>query len=106
MDNPSLQLDPALHSFLESCLEDKGLKDLQTDLREQMTQDLASRLQTWLLQAVFMQLEEKDMPQVDALIEKGASQEEITQLLRKLVPNIDQIFEKEMLAFKKAYIEA
>ena len=102
-NNPS-QLNPPLEAFLDSCLWDKGIRDVPEDLHKQMIEDLANRLQTWLMQAVFAELKESDAPEVEALMDKGASQEEIMQLLYSKVPNLEEIFSKEMAAFKKAYL--
>jgi hypothetical protein len=99
-------LDPAMVEFLNSCLEEKGIKDVPQDLHDQMVSDLADRLQDWLMQAVFAKLEEKDMPAMDELMEKGADQGEIMEYLQKTIPNIEQIFAAAMQEFKQTYLSA
>jgi len=96
--------NPPLYAFLDSCLFDKGIKDIPEELREQMITDLSDRLQQWLMQSVFAHLPEAAAPEMDKLMDKGASQEEIMEFLQTRVPNINKIFEEEMVKFKQAYL--
>lgn len=99
-------IDPGLEAFLDSCLVDKGIKDVPKELHDQMMQDLAARLETWLMQSVFKKLEEKDAQPLERLMDKGATQQEIMQFLQSRVPNLQNIFAEEMVNFKKAYVGA
>jgi dsDNA-binding SOS-regulon protein len=103
---PSTLMEPGLEAFLDSCLVDKGIKDVPKALHDQMMQDLAARLETWLMQAVFKKLEEKDAQPLESLMDKGAGQQEIMQFLQGRVPNLQEIFAEEMVNFKKAYLGA
>src|SRR5579872_3862457 len=95
--------NPPLYAFLDSCLFDKGVKDIPDSLKQQMIADLADRLQQWLMQAVFMHLPEAAAPELEKLMDNGAPQPEIMEFLQTRVPNINKIFEDEMLKFKQAY---
>jgi len=103
---PSSFMDPGTEAFLDSCLYDKGIRDVPKALHDQMLQDLAVRLETWLMQAVFKKLEEKDAQPLESLIDKGANQQEIMEFLQGRVPNLQEIFVQEMVNFKKAYVGA
>lgn len=98
------EINPPLYSFLDSCLFDKGIKDIPESLKEQMIRDLADRLQQWLMQSVFMYLPEAAAPDLEKLMDQGASQEEIMGFLQTRVPGINKIFGDEMVKFKQAYL--
>lgn len=98
------QINPPLYAFLDSCLFDKGIKDIPDSLKEQMITDLADRLQQWLMQSVFQHLPEEAAPDMEKLMDKGASQDEIMVFLQTRVPGISKIFEDEMVKFKQAYL--
>jgi hypothetical protein len=107
MENQASQLsdvNPALYAFLDSCLYDKGIKDIPESLKKDMIADLADRLQQWLMQAVFMHLPESAAPDMEKLMDGGASQDEIMGFLQTRVPGINKIFEDEMTKFKQAYL--
>lgn len=94
----------ALYMFLDSCLFDKGIKEVPESVKEEMIADLADRLQQWLMQSVLMHLPEEAAPEMEQLMDKQASQEEIMKFLQTNVPDISQIFEQEMVKFKQAYL--
>lgn len=99
-------IPPEIEVFLDSCLWEKGIRNLPEDLHTQMIRDLASRLEAWLLQVALMHFDEKDAPALENELERGATQEEITQFLQRHIPNLSIIFEQEMLKFKQAYLKA
>src|ERR1035437_9288232 len=104
--DPKTLIDPGLEAFLDSCLYDKGIKDVPKALHDQMMQDLAARLETWLMKSAFKKLEEKDAAPLKQLMDKGANQQEIMEFLQSRVPNLQEIFAEEMVNFKKAYVGA
>lgn len=106
MPAENLNLDPATYAFLDSCLYDKGIKDIDEDLKAQMIQDLAVRLQDWLIQAIMKYLDTKQVKEVEKLLEQKASQEILMSFLASKIPNLNKIFDAEMAEFKKAYISA
>ncbi len=101
-----VSVDPALEAFLDSCLWEKGIREVPKELHVQMTQDLAVRLETWLLQAMFKKLEEKDVQPLEVLVDKGATQTEIMEFLRARVPDFQAVVAEEMEKFKKVYVGA
>ncbi len=104
INNNLAQINPPLYAFLDSCLVEKGVKDIPDSLKEQMIQDLSQRLQLWLMQAVVMHLPEENALEFEQLMESGTEQEKIMEFLQSKVSNISQIFEQEMLNFKRAYL--
>lgn len=107
MDTQNTQdnlITPPLYAFLDSCLYDKGIKDIPESLKEQMIKDLADRLQQWLMQSIFQHLPESAAPEMEKLLAKGSSQEEIMAFVGTQIPNISEIFKDEMVKFKQAYL--
>jgi uncharacterized hydantoinase/oxoprolinase family protein len=104
MENNLKTTNLPLYTFLESCLEEKGVTDIPEDLKSNMITDLSDRLQKWLLQSIFMHISESAAAELEKLMESGASQEEIMEFLQTSVPNVNNIFGEEMLKFKEAYL--
>jgi hypothetical protein len=98
------ELNPPLYIFLETCLNDKGIKDIPEALKNDMINDLSERLQQWLIQSVFTHISSSAAVELEKLMETGASQEEVMLFLQNNVPNIGKIFEQEMSKFKQAYL--
>ena len=97
-------ITPPLYAFLDSCLYDKGVKDIPESLKEQMIKDLADRLQQWLMQSIFQHLPEEAAPEMEKLLATNPSQDEIMSFVGNKIPNISEIFKDEMVKFKQAYL--
>lgn len=97
-------INPPLYVFLDSCLFDKGIKDIPDSLKDQMIKDLADRLQQWLMQSVFQHLPEEAALEMEKLVATNPDQEEIMAFVGKKIPNIGDIFKDEMIKFKQAYL--
>jgi len=97
-------ITPPLYAFLDSCLFDKGVKDIPDSLKEQMIKDLADRLQQWLMQSIFQHLPEEAVPEMEKLLAMSPSQDEIMSFVGNKIPNIGEIFKDEMVKFKQAYL--
>ncbi len=95
-------LTPPIRVFLEACLWEKGIKDIDPKVKEDMILDLAPRLQDWLWQAVFSRMPEEALPEWKNL-EKNDS-ETIWNFFRAKLPNLDQIMEDAMVEFKNIYV--
>lgn len=107
MDNQNTQdnlITPPLYAFLDSCLVEKGIKDIPESLKEQMIKDLADRLQQWLMQSIFEHLPEEAAPEMEKLLATNPGQEEIMAFVTEKIPNITAIFKEEMAKFKQAYL--
>jgi|GEM_PF-2807886 len=97
-------ITPPIYAFLESCLFDKGIKDIPDSLKEQMIKDLADRLQQWLMQSIFLYLPEAAAPEMEKMLATKPSQAEIMAFVTTQIPNISEIFKEEMVKFKQAYL--
>lgn len=103
--SPNLDLPEPLQLFLDSCLWEKGIRNIPQDLHDQMIRDLAVRLETWLLQEAAGHLEEKDIKDFDALMGEEPTKEKVQMFLQDHIPNLDAIFENSMLMFKDTYLQ-
>jgi hypothetical protein len=90
--------------FLDSCLWDKGIKDVPAEMKEQMIQNLAARLNAWMMQAALMHLPDKDASDLEKLSQSTTDPEEIQGFFRSRIPNLDKIFNDAMTEFKQAYL--
>lgn len=112
MDNQSLTqkensfLTPPIRMFLEMCLWEKGIRDSDESVKEDMIQDLAPRLQDWLWQAIFPRLNEADLPEWKELMAREASQAEVISFFKSKLPDFDNFMEQAMKEFKDIYVKA
>ncbi len=100
-----VQLTPEIEAFLDSCLWDKGIKDVPKEMHDQMVQNLAARLESWMLNTALMSLSDDDNRAFEQLLETNPSQEQITQFLSDHIPGLPKIFEQAMFEFKQAYVK-
>ncbi len=107
MDEPQngMQIPEEMKLFLESCLWDKGMRDLPEEMKTEMIRNLAVRLQTWLLQSALAKLKDSDISEFDKLTEQSPDPAIIQSFLREKIPNIDEVFGNAMLTFKQTYLE-
>ena len=103
---PIVSNEDPLYFFLDSCLWDKGIREVPPEIKEKMIADLADRLQSWLLQATVKELSEKDAKDMEKLLDKGALQAEVTAFLKSRISNLDDIYKQAMESFKQAYLAA
>ena len=103
--NSDLSISPEIVEFLDSCLWDKGMRDLPNDLRVEMIQNLAARLQPWLLHAAAEKLSDKDANDLDAFLDETQDPIKVQGFLRERIPNLDQIFGDAMIQFKQTYVQ-
>ena len=99
-------LGPEMYEFLNSCIEEKGMGQASSELKEEMILDLAERLQAWLMQSVAKTISGQDAEALDKLTEQGASQQDIMAFLKQHIPNIEELFAQGMQEFKQTYLQA
>ncbi len=104
-DVEAMQIPQEISIFLESCLVEKGFDTLPEETKQQMIDDLAGRLNKWLLTATFSKLSEVDQVAFGELMDKGsADQNTVEQFFRSRLPDIDRIYTEAMLEFKRVYV--
>lgn len=103
--NTNSDLPNEIAIFLDSCLWDKGIKDVPEELKKQMIADLASRLNGWLITAAMNYLNEHSAKALDTFLETQPDQATTVAFLRTKIPNLDSIFSQAMLEFKQAYVK-
>lgn len=102
----STYIEPAeVTMFLERMLDDGGMGDIESQVREQMLNDLRSRLQNKIFSSLIMKLHEADLPALNALIERKAPQEQVQEYLQQKISNLPEVVAEAMLEFRKLYVK-
>lgn len=97
--------DPETKVFLEMCLWEKGIRDIDESVRGKMLEELAEDFHDFLLQAVFEKLDEKYLEDWKNLSEEELSTEKILGFFRAKIPDFDKLIEKIMGDFLRIYTE-
>lgn len=91
--------------FLEKMLVDGGMADVVPEVKEQMIDDLMTRLQSCVFAAVLAKLPEQDLPAFNELADRNAPQDDVQRFLVEHVPDIDAITGQAMLDFRAIYVK-
>ena len=102
--NNLFPITPEIGVFLNSCLWDKGMRDLPPDLHESMVQNLYLRLERWLLADIAMRLSKKDVEVLNTLQGTAKDPEEIAKFFKKNIPDFDGVYASSMDNFKQTFL--
>ena len=78
-----------------------GIQALPLKERDQIVTRAAELLQWRIIRYVFTHLKEDSQREFMSLVEKSASEEEMNLFIAKQIPNIDEIVEQQVDAYKK-----
>lgn len=96
-----------LDLFVEQMLKDKGLDNLEGELRQQVHDDLKEKLTFEVNKAILMALPEDKFNELNAKVESGeAGAEEIMNAVRESGINVDEITSAAMQDFRRVFLES
>lgn len=99
-----VQIPEPIRLFLDSCLWDKGIKDVPEEMKEEMIRNLAARLNSWMMHAALMHLPNEYADEFEVLSENTSDPNLIQEFFQVKVPNLDKVLSESMIEFKKAYV--
>ena len=94
----------ALSKFINDIIDAKNFKTLDSDVRQQLEQDLKNRLFDQIDRAVLGALPENKIDGFNDLLDRNASQQEIQQYIANSGVDTKKITLETMLRFRSLYL--
>lgn len=94
---------PSLTDFINKLLEEKGFKDADEDVMEELRADLAERVQNRVNLSLVKSLPVEKLEEANELMD-SADDEAMQAFFAKHIPNLDQVIAGELIAFRSTYL--
>lgn len=95
----------SVDEFIESLLTDKGITDIEPDIKEELKTDMKKRLLDQINRAAVMQLSEEKADELAKLIEDpNFTNEEMTKFMQDSGVNLTEVTLDTMLKFRSFYL--
>lgn len=95
----------SVDEFIESLLTDKGITDIEPDIKEELKTDMKKRLLDQINRAAVMQLSEEKADELAKLIEDpNFTNEEMTKFMQDSGVNLTEVALDTMLKFRSFYL--
>ena len=94
----------ALSKFINDIIDAKNFKTLDSDVRQQLEQDLKNRLLDQIDRAVLGALPENKIDGFNDLLDRNASQQEVQQYIANSGVDTKKITLETMLRFRSLYL--
>ncbi len=98
------QIPQEVRGFLESLLQDAGMKTLDDTMREEMIKELYARLDNHLTSVIVDNMPAEHLDAFLKLNEEKKPREEIEQFLQDKMPNSKDVFAKAFAQFRDLYL--
>ncbi len=96
-----------IEQFVDWILAQKGeLKDTPEDVKVQLKKDLVESLEDQINAALLSSIPQKDLPEMDQLIQNQASQEEIVKFCETKIPDMKNLVAGVLARFKTDFLGA
>ena len=94
-----------IDEFIEQLLIDKGITDVEPDIKEELKEDMKKRLLDQIDRAAIMQLsEEKAAELADKIDDPNFTNEEMTKFMQESGVNLTEVAAETMLQFRNFYL--
>jgi hypothetical protein len=100
----SAQRPSDVHAYLEGILKDSGMTGLTKEQREEMIQELASRLNMFLIGEIIDHMPAKYLEAFTKMHEQNRPQAEINRFIEEHVPNAKQVFSDIFVKFRELLV--
>ena len=93
--------------FIESLLNDKGITNIEPDIRESLKADMKKRLEDQINRAAIEALPEEKAAELAKLVEQpGFTNEKMTEFITNSGINLTEVTLETMLRFRNFYLDA
>lgn len=94
-----------LEEFAEKLLEDKGFKDLDNEVREEMLQDLVGRLNNQINASLIEALPPEKAEELNKMTDdENTKESEIQKFFAENVTDFTGVFVSALIGFRKTYL--
>lgn len=95
-----------IDDFIESLLNDKGITDVDPEIKEELKTDMKNRLLDQINRAAIMQLSEEKAAELAELVDKpDFTDEKMTEFLQNSGVNLTEVALDTMLKFRGFYLQ-
>ena len=97
----------SVDEFIESILNDKGITNIEPDVRNDLKEDMKQRLLDQINKAAIMQLSEEKAAELATLVEDpDFTNEKMTEFMQNSGVNLPEVTLDTMLKFRSFYLGA
>jgi len=97
-------LSPSLDKFVDELLVAQGIDGVDPEVREQLVEDLTTRLNDRLEAAMVAELPEDKLPELEQLLDHGNNEVELQKFFADNIPNLPALLARELAAFRQDYL--
>ncbi|MBQ3320983.1 hypothetical protein IJH72_01985 [Candidatus Saccharibacteria bacterium] len=95
----------SIDDFIESILRDKGMIELDPEVKAELKEDMVKRLTDQINKAAIMQLSEEKTAELNRLIDDpNFTDEKMTEFMKNSGVNLTQVALETMLKFRGLYL--
>lgn len=89
--------------FVRKLADEKGLTNLEPEVRAEIEKDLMGRVETRLNSAIIGHMPPDKLVEFETLIDQG-DEKAIQEFMQKAIPNLSEMLAQELLHFRQVYI--
>ncbi|MFA4826684.1 MAG: DUF5663 domain-containing protein [Candidatus Shapirobacteria bacterium] len=93
----------SLEEFAEKLLVEKGVGEMDAEIRQQMKKDLVDRLEDRINATILEKMPPEKLEEFEKLVD-APSQEEMTKFCAENIPDLDQMIAAELVSFRTTYL--
>lgn len=97
-------LSPSLDNFVDELLVAQGIDQLESEVRDQLAQDLTDRLNDRLEAAMIAELPENKLPELEALLDQQVETNELQKFFAENIVDLPAVLARELAAFRQSYL--
>ncbi|MFT5179627.1 MAG: hypothetical protein ACI9GH_000344 [Candidatus Paceibacteria bacterium] len=97
-------MEYATKDFLNKLLIEKGVEGVPEDVRNQMVEDLESRLEKMIDATILNNIPEGDLEEFEKKLD-SSDENEMQSFIKEKIPNLDEVLAGVFLKFRKIYLE-
>jgi len=97
-------LSPSLDKFVDELLAAQGIDGVDPEVREQLVEDLTTRLNDRLEAAMVAELPEDKLPELEQLLDHENNEVELQQFFADNISNLPALLARELAAFRQDYL--
>lgn len=97
----------SVDEFVESILDDKGITNVEPDIRQELKEDMKKRLMDQINRAAVMKLSEEKVAELNKLMdEPDFTNEKMTEFMKNSGINLSEVALDTMIKFRGFYMGA
>ena len=97
-------LSPSLDKFVDELLAAQGIEGVDTEIREQLIEDLTTRLNDRLEAAMVAELPEDKLPELEQLLGRKNNEMDLQKFFADNIPDLPALLARELAAFRQDYL--